>query len=402
MFNACRIARRHLWMRRGVNRNPAVSRSRFCTCPLLAGARGTTALCWVLLASPLHGQIPDGGVRSGCPAERVAVENSVLEGTVRDAITGVALPGARVEVAPGGDAGARELAAWETETGPDGRYRLCGLPGELRAVVRALVAGRTSEPVEVELAADHVTSRDLVVPLGSPEAGRIVGWVADLKTGRPVTAAAVTLEAGGADRAAVSDGGGRFLLDNVAAGEHLLGVSHLGYARAMKSISVAANRTLEVRIQLVPEAIELEPIVVSLVRNPRLEMHGFYERKEWGDKLGLGHFFTREDIERRNPLRIAHLVADVPGVRLLCSRGRHCHIRLARSPPRCRIADVYVDGILAVDHEKPWKSTPIDNLVLPVEVAGVEVYKGSASLPAEFGGARGECGAVLIWTRGGW
>ena len=37
--------------------------------------------------------------------------------------------------------------------------------------------------------------------------------------------------------------------------------------------------------------------------------------------------------------------------------------------------------------------------VLMIEVAGVEVYKGPASLPAEFAGSDARCGAVVIWTK---
>ena len=41
----------------------------------------------------------------------------------------------------------------------------------------------------------------------------------------------------------------------------------------------------------------------------------------------------------------------------------------------------------------------IDQFVLPLEVAGVEIYKGAASLPAEFGGADSQCGVVAVWTK---
>ena len=37
--------------------------------------------------------------------------------------------------------------------------------------------------------------------------------------------------------------------------------------------------------------------------------------------------------------------------------------------------------------------------VLPIGIGGVEVYKGPASLPAEFGGSDARCGAVVIWTK---
>ena len=41
----------------------------------------------------------------------------------------------------------------------------------------------------------------------------------------------------------------------------------------------------------------------------------------------------------------------------------------------------------------------VDEFVLPVEVAGVEVYQGPAQLPAEFAGSDARCGAVVVWTK---
>ena len=33
------------------------------------------------------------------------------------------------------------------------------------------------------------------------------------------------------------------------------------------------------------------------------------------------------------------------------------------------------------------------------QIAGVEVYKGPATLPAEFAGSNARCGAIVIWTK---
>lgn len=53
---------------------------------------------------------------------------------------------------------------------------------------------------------------------------------------------------------------------------------------------------------------------------------------------------------------------------------------------------VYLDGIRLREGE-------LDQFVKPLEVGGIEVYKGLASLPAEFGGFRNRCGAVVVWTK---
>ena len=41
----------------------------------------------------------------------------------------------------------------------------------------------------------------------------------------------------------------------------------------------------------------------------------------------------------------------------------------------------------------------LNDFVMPAEIAGVEVYMGLASLPAEFGGHANRCGVVLVWTK---
>jgi len=41
----------------------------------------------------------------------------------------------------------------------------------------------------------------------------------------------------------------------------------------------------------------------------------------------------------------------------------------------------------------------IDELGIPSELVGIEVYRRASELPAEFGGAMEGCGAVAIWTK---
>ena len=41
----------------------------------------------------------------------------------------------------------------------------------------------------------------------------------------------------------------------------------------------------------------------------------------------------------------------------------------------------------------------VNDFVLPVEIEGLEVYTGAASLPAEFSGYDARCGAVVITTK---
>ena len=64
--------------------------------------------------------------------------------------------------------------------------------------------------------------------------------------------------------------------------------------------------------------------------------------------------------------------------------------------------NVYLDGNLVIrESEARWVRPPesINDYVLPIEIAGIEVYRGAASLPAEFSGSDARCGAIVIWTK---
>lgn len=102
--------------------------------------------------------------------------NARLEGTVTSAETGETLPGASVEV-PALDRGA--------STGPDGTFRLTGLPaGEQR--VRVSFVGYQSVTREVALQADQTTTLDVALPSATVQGEEVV------VTGTPVAQQALT------------------------------------------------------------------------------------------------------------------------------------------------------------------------------------------------------------------
>jgi hypothetical protein len=55
---------------------------------------------------------------------------------------------------------------------------------------------------------------------------------------------------------------------------------------------------------------------------------------------------------------------------------------------------VFLDGIPVMS------DGDLDALVLLRDVEAVEVYRGSAELPLQYGGSNGACGAIVIWTKG--
>jgi len=233
-------------------------------------------------------------------------------------------------------------------------------------------------------------------------AGDVVGTVVSAETGAPVPGARIRDFAGTAQ--AVSGENGAFRLRRLPAGARALEIEHVAYGTSEAEVEVRYAEATVVELRLVPRAIEVEPLEVEIegFRDLRLESKGFYERREMGEKLGLGSFWDAEEIRRRNPQRISQLVADHQGVRLDCGGSvlaRQCVVRMIRSPTCPNGADVYVDGVRVIAGDGTERSLlSLDEVVMPSEVGGLEIYTGAATLPAELSGSSGQCGAIVIWT----
>lgn len=264
----------------------------------------------------------------------------------------------------------------------DGELLLCVPPDATAATLWAEFGDASSAEANVAFAPGYAHEVELRLLLQEVKTGRLIGRVMDARTNQPVAAAEVSVPS----RAGMvsSNRRGHFVLSALPVGNHELAVRHIGYAPLSHPVTVRQGTTTEIEIGLSADPVELAPLVATVERSRRLEIKGFYERKHWGELLGLGTFITVEDIERWRPLRVSHLVSMlVPSVgpELVNRRG---FSGLNRT---CRMA-VYLDGF-AVGRD-------LDSFVKPTEVGGIEVYKGLASTPAEFAG---RCGAVVVWTK---
>lgn len=336
---------------------------------------------------------------------------------VRDESGLVSIPGATVALR-WGDA---ERVPVRAAAGTDGRLVLCVPPGVQRAVLWAEFGDASSEERAVALVPGAESEVEIHVLFGSGATGRVLGQVRDARNDRPVAAASVSVP--GRAETVHSNNRGYFVLSGLPVGEHELSVRHFGYAPLVHEVVVGKGLTTEAMIGLSPDPLELAPLVAVATRSRRLEVKGFYERREWGELTGGGEFFTAEDIERRNPMRITHMIADVPGVRLgSCGLQLNgCQVystRVSRgfTPQGCKM-NIFVDGILVIrgsDEPSAAEQVPaairrmsrmvkqsetINDYVLPAEIEGLEVYTGAASLPAEFSGHDARCGAVVITTK---
>jgi hypothetical protein len=122
------------------------------------------------------------------------------------------------------------------------------------------------------------------------------------------------------------------------------------------------------------------------------QMRGFYQRRQ---RYG-GHFLTREQIEPHDDSRMTDLLrARVPGVSLAGAGPGPTRLRLRNQ--RCAPM-VWIDGA-----STPAGEFDVD-VIQPFTVAAIEVYSGTATVPAEFRTSfgRDNCGGtIVIWSRMG-
>jgi hypothetical protein len=228
--------------------------------------------------------------------------------------------------------------------------------------------------------------------------GSVTGQVRSVETSAPLSGALVVLLASG--RTAVTDAAGRFHLRDVPAGEHRLEARFLGHHALPMSVEVRAGEEVRLDLRLELDPVELEGVAVEGRQRsgPPAELRGFYERKA----RGIGHYITRDQIERQQPSRVTDVLRRVPGVRIspvTSSYGIEDVVQMGRSQgSRGRPCPVsyYLNGT-------PFELTSVglNTEIRPVDVEAIEVYTGASQLPAEFNSMvrRSACGVIVIWTR---
>jgi hypothetical protein len=223
----------------------------------------------------------------------------------------------------------------------------------------------------------------------SAQVGAISGTIRD-SAGVPIPRVEVVLLQ--LKGAVYSDSVGVFRFGNIPAGRRQLHFRRLGFAPKSMDADVAEGKTVALAVVLEASAMQIEGMTVEEQTRRRQMLSDFYDRSS----RGFGHFVTREQIEKRNPMNLSDMMRLIPGARLVPLRGGgQSTLRFSRAqlgnrdcPPQ-----YWVDGV------KAWNLN-IDDIV-PQDVEGIEVYSGASTVPPQFNTKEGTtiCGVVLIWTR---
>jgi hypothetical protein len=242
-----------------------------------------------------------------------------------------------------------------------------------------------------------VAALGLVGVLAEPARGqdstprvRVLGVVGDFQTGDRVVGAFVRVNGsvGG-----ITDDSGRFRLE-LPPGTHVVDIRRMGYQPRTFDLALEQDLVVaELRVALSQVVVALPEVVVSRDRTRLVfgERRGFYRRQ----RIGIGQFITRDDIDRRLPRVVSEMLHSIPGVEVYQSGIRDARVRMKDRLPSCHYQDdplVVLDGIEV--------HAPSLDALVPVQfVEAIEVYTAPSEIPAEFNRARAACGVIVIWTR---
>ena len=321
----------------------------------------------------------------------------IIVGKVVDSTTGLGLPSVwavaewDVDALPGRLASPADLARVEAVTEEGGAFAICGLPAGKAVVLWAAGPADDGPRVAVQVEPGMLHRADLALRIDrSGEPGNLIGRVTDQATGAPVEAAEVRLLEAGVY--ALTDRNGHFAIDGVEPGAQRIRVGHVAYAGREVTLVIRSGVAQEVEVNLTQEAIPLDPIVVT-VRSRRwfLDMRGFQHRM----RVGVGHFFTGDDLERRRPGRLLDLIYGIPGLSVRRSGGAYSgSVSFASTRGMCSPV-VYVD-------RSRWRGGGGSPLltIAGSDLEAVEVYRSGLQAPLGFN-SDPRCAAIVVWTRRG-
>jgi hypothetical protein len=226
--------------------------------------------------------------------------------------------------------------------------------------------------------------------VGQLGTGGIRGFVRD-SAGAAIIGAQITFP--GVALIAETDDSGRFELAKVRPGMLSLRFRRLGYEPDTVELLVLAGKTVPLEVTMTRLTLTLTPVVITGRTELTGWRAGFYQRRN----VGAGHFFTAEDIEKRNPSMMTDMFRMIPGVMVQPSRG------IIRNQLRFRGARgcaplTWLDG-------SPLSAGEFDiDALSPQSIEAFEVYTGTI-VPPRFSVSPGigprTCGAIVIWSKEG-
>lgn len=210
--------------------------------------------------------------------------------------------------------------------------------------------------------------------------GKVMVAIVDEETGDGLVGAVIKIR----NRPdGVTDQAGKVLLEGLPAGRIEIDIRAIGYLGRRDYLGVVDGATKDQRFGLSFTGEQMPEIVVTARREKLMGRYQDYHRRE---AAGSGVFIGWQEIAQKGYSRLGDALRNVRGVRVQC-RTSDCTIMMARSS-QCS-PTIWVDG---TENTYFGANMPIG------DIYGIEVYRGSGEIPAEYAG-NSACGAVVLWSK---
>jgi hypothetical protein len=362
-------------------------------------------------------------VEVSCPPARRNLGPGAVIGRLLDADTDKPVEGARVSVAwleMSLNAGLRKIPRLrDALSGPDGMFRICGLPAGFEGTLQATLKGISTSEVRVKAENTPLVVQGLKIGnANTVVAGATTDTAAlrrqkeaqtgpsfsaiTLQTGNAVLTGRVVNAAGqgvvgarvdvlGTPGATLTKDNGEFTLTGLPSGTQSVVVRQIGFAPEERAVELSTRGPARVEIAMTRPATMLSTVVVKADRDVGLERVGYAQRK----KVGGGYHVDGDDIQKRAPTMLTDLFRTIPGLRVVpAGNGIDYRIESTRQATGSCVK-YWVDGA-------PFEAVfpgDIDRLLPINEIAAVEVYNG-VSVPPQFQMAgQSSCAAIVMWSK---
>lgn len=201
-----------------------------------------------------------------------------------------------------------------------------------------------------------------------------------------------------------TDRRGIFILDQLPPGEELFWVRRIGFRPESFDVTLVAGDTVKVGIILAAAPVMLPELSVEAEgRVYTGKLTGFAQRMLHSGAARTS-FLTRADIEKQFPAQFIDMLVGAGMRRTRDRRGKDTLTcpRGVTSPTKAPRVAYYLDGALIADGGSAGAVDPImiESIIRmePALIEAVEVYRSTATRPAEFNATGASC-VVVIWTR---
>ena len=302
----------------------------------------------------------------------------------------------------------REEVRRTARTDSVGRYVLCGAP---RGTVVSAQAWQASDStgsiefgipesayavlnlfVDIRGSAPTAASENAAGPAPARSGAGIVRGAVRTSTAAALPGAIVRVIGSGA--VARTDTLGSFYIVDAVGGTQTVEARAIGFEPERRAVQLEPGVPLEISFTLNKRNVLLD--TVRVVAGQRVPNDVLSLERRW--RQGQGTFIDGATVRDRASTMVTTALVGVPGIRLAFRAG-YGNTIVARNfvGGECQ-AILFLDGLrFTTPGQYP---VTLDELVAPEDVAVLEVYARSSTIPAEYLTVDG-CGAVAVWTKRG-